>query len=66
MWNNRPIIEKAGTKDPCFFYSIIISCIVLTDWTSYFYFLFVIESLQEKTGKKIDPTIYDRVYPFPI
>lgn len=58
MWNNRPINRKSRDPVvPAFIYSIIVSCIVLTNWTSYFYFLFVIESLQEKTGKKIDPII---------
>lgn len=44
MWNNRPINRKSRDPVvPAFFYTIIVSCIVLTNWTSYFYFLFVIE-----------------------
>lgn len=52
MLHNRPINRKS--RDPvvsAFIYYIIIQYIVWTDWTAY---------------KKIDPTIYDRVCPFPI
>lgn len=36
MWNNRPINRKSRDPVvPAFFYIIIVSYIVLTDWTGY-------------------------------